>query len=138
MSDANGIATREPDPVALVLLGGFILVGAVRDLPDGRVEIADPCEYRGQIAIGAPNEAGESPVQGRKAVLPFAGLASLRSLPVHPVAVKLLSEFAPEEAREILYQYHACLELLGGLRAQIAGIVKPKGPSMIVIPGGRS
>jgi hypothetical protein len=132
MSGANEIAPR---PLVLVFQGARVLIGHVSDAGEGAVEVSAVFEYQGAVDVGPANDKGEALVRSRMAILPVAGLVSLRSLTVRPDAIVSLADLDAREAREIANGYAQCSEMVAGLRAQLAGVTVPKRPSGLIVPG---
>ena len=155
MSNLNGATKREPAPLAIYFVGGKELIGrrvpveektsallcaacAKREHEGREVTLSPVYEHAGALLVGEPNAAGEAPIQSRHVVRPLSGLVSLRSLSVRADFAIHLSDLDPREAKDLEEEYERCHQLVGGLRAQLAGIAQPRGPSGLILPGGRS
>ena len=113
-------------PLVLVLAPGRILLGREGTYP----ELLEPLEYHGAVQV-KPTGPGTADVRVARVVQPIEGLASLTRLAVEGHRVPL-TELSRDEQQEIERHYDACLEMLGALRAQQAGVVLPR----LVLPPG--
>ena len=114
-----------PPPLVLVLAHGRVLIGR-----DAAGVLHDPAELFGAVQVH-PTGPGSADVRVARVVQPIEGLVSIVRLEVEGPRIPL-ADLSRDEQRDIERHYEACLEMLGALRAQQAGIVLPR----LVLPDG--
>jgi hypothetical protein len=126
-SDKLNGAAETPPPWLLVLSGGKWLLGRPQGSDGPAIILAPVFEYVGAVMVRPSAERrGAVDIQVHRNAAPLCGLVSLKGVRVVPSSIVPLADLDPKEARDIIRAAEQCETLLGSLRADMAGIVKPR------------